>query len=97
MSYRFAESLRAASLYDIYHCCVYRKKKHLNCSKNVEFYSKNKFENVVHLVGLLQEFMAMHGHLNVKNLPYNCWCAYHMLVLGSFSASAEMGDTRGLC
>jgi len=26
MSYRFADSLRAANLYDIYHCCVYSEK-----------------------------------------------------------------------
>jgi len=57
MSYRFADSLRAGSernrfrsdparkLYDIYHCCVY--------SKDVEFYSKNKFEILVHLVGFV--------------------------------------------
>ena len=37
-----------------------------NCPKHVEFYSKNKFEKFVHLVGLLQEFITMHGHLNVK-------------------------------
>ena len=35
-------------------------------SKTVEFYSKNKFEKLVQLVGFLYEFITMHGHLNVK-------------------------------
>ena len=43
------------NLYDIYHCCVYSKKTpddgQRNCPKHVEFYSKNKFEKLVHLVG----------------------------------------------
>ena len=37
------------------YCCVYSEKKnaddgHRNCPKHVEFYSKNKFEKLVHLV-----------------------------------------------
>ena len=43
-----------ANLYDIYHCCVYSEKLLMmdkrNCPKHVEFYSKNKFEKLVHLV-----------------------------------------------
>jgi len=64
MSYRFADSLRAgsgrirpdparklsANLYDIYHCCVYSEKQR-NCPKHVEFFYKNKFEVLVHLIG----------------------------------------------
>ena len=46
----------SANLYDIYHCCVYSKKTpddgQRNCPKHVEFYSKNKFEKLVHLVGV---------------------------------------------
>ena len=43
MSYRFA---------DVYHCCMYSEKKtpddgQRNFSKQVEFYSKNKFEKLV--------------------------------------------------
>ena len=69
MSYRFAESLQAgsgrpdparelsANLYDIYHCCVDSEKHPIDrqrkCPKHVEFYSKNKFEKLVHLVGFL--------------------------------------------
>jgi hypothetical protein len=43
------------NLCGIYHYCVYSDKIHddgqRNCSKHVEFYSKNKFEKLVHLVG----------------------------------------------
>jgi len=65
MSYRFAESLRAGSewnlfhpdparnlsakLYDIYHCCVYSEK--LLMMDRASF--QNKFENLVHLVGFI--------------------------------------------
>jgi hypothetical protein len=47
----------SANLYDIYLCCVYRKKTpddgHRNCPKHVEFQSKKKFEKSVHLVGFI--------------------------------------------
>jgi len=47
----------SANLYDIYHCCVYSEKTpdggQRNCPKHVEFYSKNKFEKLVHLVGFI--------------------------------------------
>jgi hypothetical protein len=43
-----------ANLYDIHHRCVYIEKTpddgQRNCPKYVEFYSKNKFEKLVHLV-----------------------------------------------
>ena len=43
--------------YDIYHCCVYSEKLLMidrgNCPKHVEFYSKNKFEKLMHLVGFI--------------------------------------------
>ena len=39
MLYRFADSLRAGS--------------GRNCTKHVEFYSRNKFEKLVHLVGFI--------------------------------------------
>ena len=47
----------SANLYDTYHCCVYSEKTpddgQRNCPKHVEFYSKNKFEKLVHLVGFI--------------------------------------------
>ena len=69
MSYRFADSMWAISgwnqfctdparkLYDIYHCCVYSGKTlddgQRNCLNHVEFYSKNKSEKLVCLVGFI--------------------------------------------
>jgi len=44
----------SANLYNIYHCCVYSEDipddGQRNCPKQIEFYSKNKFEKLVHLV-----------------------------------------------
>jgi len=55
----------AASLYDIYHCCVYSEKTsddgQRNCPKHVEFHSKNRFEEVVHL------------NVKVKAIPLQAW------------------------
>ena len=56
MSYWFARKL-SANLYDIYHCCVYSEEStddgQRNCPKRAEFYSKNKIEKLVHLVGFI--------------------------------------------
>ena len=48
----------SANLYDIYYCRVYVQRKtpddrQRNCPKHIEFYSKNKFEKFVHLVGFI--------------------------------------------
>jgi len=45
----------SGNLYDIYHCYVYSEKllMMMNCLKHVDFYSKNKFEKLVHLVGFI--------------------------------------------
>jgi len=47
----------SANLFDIYNCCVYSEKLlddgQRNCPKHVEFYSKNKFEKLMHLVGFI--------------------------------------------
>jgi len=47
----------SANLFYIYHCCVYSKKTpddgQRNCPKHVEFYSRNNFEKLVHLVGFI--------------------------------------------
>jgi len=40
------------------------------CQKHVEFYSKNKFEKLVDLVGFIIEYITMHGPLNVKLVNY---------------------------
>ena len=63
----FADSLRAGSAWNIlillascqhiYHCCVYSEKTpddgQKNCPKHAEFYSKNKFLELVHIVGFI--------------------------------------------
>jgi len=47
----------SANLYNMYHLlCVQSKTPddgQRNCPKHVEFYSKNKFEKLVHLVGFI--------------------------------------------
>ena len=63
MSYRFADSLRAgsgrqlsANLYDIPLLCVQWKTPddgQRNCPKHVEFYSKNKLEKSLRLIGFI--------------------------------------------
>ena len=58
MSYRFADSLQAASWQQFLGVllCVQWKTPddgQRNCPKHVEFYSKNKFEKLVHLVGFI--------------------------------------------
>jgi hypothetical protein len=54
--------------------CVQRKTLddgQRNCPKRVEFYSKNKFEKLVHLVGYIIGIITMHAHLN-GNLSAFC-------------------------
>ena len=57
MSYRFADSLRVGSgRNSVLLLCVQRKTPNdgqRNCPKHVDFYSKNKFEKLVHLVGFI--------------------------------------------
>jgi hypothetical protein len=53
MSYRFADSLRAGSGWNILILLAAPDDGHRNCPKHVDFHFKNKFENLVHLVGFL--------------------------------------------
>ena len=79
--------------YDIYHCCVYSEKTpddgQRSCPKHVDFYSKNKFEKLVHLVGFIiriyhyaqspeHQFITMHSHLNISLSLHSQWTSiYH--------------------
>jgi len=58
----------SANLYDIHHRCVYSKKKLLMMDRgtvrNVKFYSKNKFEKSVHLVGFI---VRIYGRVKTRN------------------------------
>ena len=63
MSYRF--------------CCVYSEKTtddgHRNCPKPVEFYSKNKFEILVHLVGFIIGIYIIVSHVYHCSMPLAAW------------------------
>ena len=67
----------ARKLYDIYHCCVYSEKLMVvdrGTVQNMQFYSKNKFEKLVHLVGFITRIKILnlclcnqkqyHGNVN---------------------------------
>ena len=46
----------SANLYDIHHCCVYSEKLLMmdtGTVRNIEFYSKNKFEKLMRIVGCI--------------------------------------------
>ena len=79
----------SANLYDIYHCCVYSEKLLImgqrNCPKHVEFYSKNKFEELVHLVGFI---IRMHL-ITFQFLKY--WLAAHRLMMFNFKLLPQRG------
>ena len=49
-------TVHTPNLYDIYHCCVYSEKLLImdrGTVRNMQFYSKSKFEKLVHLVGFI--------------------------------------------
>jgi len=58
------------------YCCVYSKKTpddgQRNCPKHVEFYSKNKFEKILHLIGFTAGiYIHMYKHsLHSEMFPY---------------------------
>jgi len=43
---------------------------HRNCPKRVEFYSKNKFENLVHLVGFIVRICIISKHNLIQKLNF---------------------------
>ena len=51
----------SANLYDIYNCW--------KCSKHLEFYSKNKFEKIVHLVRFLIRSRSSANYFVQKKIP----------------------------
>jgi len=42
-----------------------------NCPKHVDFYSKNKLEKLMYLVGFIVRIITMRGHLNVSKLVWH--------------------------
>jgi len=71
MSYRFADSLRAGSgrscmTYTTAVCVQWKipDDGQRNCPKRVEFYSKNQFEKLVHLVGFFNKNIVLTLYLH---------------------------------
>ena len=99
MSFRFADRKLSVNLYDIYHCCVYSEKipdgGQRNCPRHVKFYSKNKFEKLVHIVGfiirvyqvLLLHFRIPSNLFSFDTMKLNRTCLllmYHYAVMVSY-------------
>ena len=68
----------SAKLYDIYHSCVYSEKLLIMDRRTVRnmqsFVPKINLTNQCIQLLLLQEYITMHGHLNVTKMPttFNC-------------------------
>jgi len=76
MSYKFAVSLLASCqqtcmIYTVAVCTVKNSWWWTDeLSEHVEFHSRNKFDNLVHLVGfIIRNFITMHGHMSVFQSP----------------------------
>ena len=69
MSYTFAGSLRAGSG---------RNRPDRNCPKNVEFYSKNKSEKLLHLVGFI--IRIYHDARSPERQIQMCHITYFLLL-----------------
>ena len=52
---------------------------HRNFSEHVEFYSKNKFEKLVHLVGFIIRIYLRFGIFNPLPIHQCKWCVYSLL------------------
>ena len=51
-----------------------------NCPKHVEFYSKNKFQKLVHLVGFIIRMLVLHQSVGRNVLLINLFHEYSCLV-----------------
>ena len=101
MSYRFADSLRAGTgrssvlflsvIKHVWHTpllCIQWKipdDGRRNCPKHVEFYSKNKFEKLVHLVGL------------ITGIPWQVWVIFCAIWTVSDSPSHRLAKNIRYC
>ena len=77
----------SANLYDIYHWCVYSEKLLMmgqrNCPKHVDFYSKNKFEKLVYLVGfIIKIYLTLNWRNNCfsPSTPWGCHCHSYLIL-----------------
>ena len=86
----------SARVCDIYHCCVYSETPddgQRHCPTDVEFYSKNKFEKLVHLVGfIIRTLEGVVGMSMGKISDVNMWSPLTQI---SFNLTAlKMGNAR---
>jgi len=102
MSYSFADSLWAeseqnwlhpdpphnlsANLYDIYPCCVYSDGQR-NCPKNVEFYSQNKFEKLVHLVGFIIRITTTGAIKDCEFKTLSMWLHWAFVIISTLKVA----------
>ena len=91
MSYKFADHADNKPVWHTPLLCVQWKTPNdgqRNCPKHVEFYSKNKFEKSVHLVGFIRRIVPLFHH-------------HHHLLFSSSSSSSppppHNHEPLGLC
>jgi hypothetical protein len=76
MSYRFADSLRAGYGWNILILLATPDDGQRNCAKHVDFYFKNKFEKLVHLVGfVIRNYASVYFIVaKIYKLNFNGFC-----------------------
>jgi len=98
----------SANLYDIHHCCVYSEKLLMVDRGTVRnmwsFYSKNKFEELVHLVGFVMRRKVTLGLLARTAVPPLCSQSHSKienklikcLICCAFKAQKNRGSSVGI-
>ena len=80
--------------YDIYHCCVYSEKLLMmdrGTVRNMQFHSKNKFENLVHLVGFILRNSTTHSS------PVHCYGKSEQLTVHTYQTCGDIIKTVKFC
>ena len=67
-----------------------------NCPKHVEFYSKNKFEKLVHLVGFIIRIICNTEFSLARKLLINLYDIYHCCVYGVRLLMMDRGTVRNM-
>ena len=90
----------SANLYDLQHCCVYSEKflidRQRNCPKQVQFYSKNKLEKLVHLVGFIIRIYHEFRPDPDRKLSANMYDIYHCCVYSEKLLLMERRTVRNM-
>ena len=63
-----------------------------DCPKQVEFHSKNKFEEIVHLVGFIIMNLSQCTVTWTSNFIYYCYLRYHSITRYNLHANVELTD-----